>query len=108
MYVNCKTYFSFRYGTYSTEELVKQAADLGISRLALTNINNTCDAWDFVDHCRQAGIKPILGAEIRGENGLCYILLAKNNQGFRQINKFISNHHEKSFPKRPGLPDTYC
>ena len=108
MYLNCKTYFSFRYGTYSTEELVKQAAGLGISRLALTNINNTCDAWDFVDHCRQSGIVPILGAEIRGEEGLCYILLAKNNFGFRQINRFISDHHGKSFPARPGLQDTYC
>ena len=26
MYINCKTYFSFRYGTISTQELVKTAA----------------------------------------------------------------------------------
>jgi len=24
MYLNCKTYFSFKYGTYGTEELVKK------------------------------------------------------------------------------------
>src|SRR5437762_11576294 len=42
MYLNCKTYFSFRYGTFATEELVKTAADLGITALGLTNINSTC------------------------------------------------------------------
>jgi len=110
MYLNCKTYFSFRYGTYGTEELVKQAADLGISQLALTNINNTCDAWDFVDFCVRNGIKPVLGSEIRNGSELCYILLAKNNRGFEQINRFISEHRQadKPFPKRPDLTDTYC
>jgi DNA-directed DNA polymerase III PolC len=110
MYLNCKTYFSFRYGTFGTEELVKRAAGLGISQLALTNINNTCDAWDFVDFCRQNQIKPILGSEIRNGSELCYILLAKNNRGLEQINRFISEHlqEEKPFPKRPDLTDVYC
>ena len=90
MYLNCKTYFSFRYGTYGTEELVKRAAELGISHLALTNINNTCDAWDFVDYCNQLGIKPVLGSEIRNGSELCYILLAKKNKDFEQLNRFIS------------------
>ncbi|HET7003157.1 MAG TPA: PHP domain-containing protein, partial [Puia sp.] len=110
MYLNCKTYFSFKYGTYGTEELVKKAASLGISQLALTNINNTCDSWDFVDFCQQNHIKPILGSEIRNGDELCYILLAKNNGGFEQINRFISKYlqEKQPFPKRPDLVDVYC
>ena len=110
MYLNCKTYFSFRYGTFGTEELVKCASSLGISQLALTNINNTCDVWDFVDYCRQNQIKPVAGAEIRNGRVLCYILLAKNNRGLEQINRFISEHlqEEKPFPKRPDLTDIFC
>jgi DNA polymerase III alpha subunit len=110
MYLNCKTYFSFRYGTYGTEELVKHAAGLGISQLALTNINNTCDAWDFVDHCIQNRVKPVLGAEIRNGSDLCYVLLAKSNNGFEEMNRFISLHlqEKKPFPKRPALNDVYC
>ncbi|HTB26757.1 MAG TPA: PHP domain-containing protein, partial [Puia sp.] len=110
MYLNCKTYFSFRYGTYGTEELVTHAASLGIKRFALTNINNTCDAWDFVDYCQKNKIEPVLGSEIRNGNDICYILLAKNNKGFEQINRFISEHQkdEKAFPKRPDLQDIYC
>jgi DNA-directed DNA polymerase III PolC len=110
MYLNCKTWFSFKYGTYGTEELVKKAAELGINQLALTNINNTCDAWDFVEHCRNNQVKPVIGAEIRNESELCYILLAKNNNGLEEINRFISQHlqEKKPFPKRPDLGDIFC
>ena len=105
MYLNCKTYFSFQYGTYGTEELVKAAVELGVSALALTNINNTCDIWDFVDFCQQSQIKPVAGTEIRNESQFLYILLAKNNRGFKYINLFISQHlHEKKeFPPKPDL-----
>jgi DNA-directed DNA polymerase III PolC len=92
MYINCRTYFSFRYGTFSTRELVETAMDMGISMLALTNINNTCDAWDFIKLCREKNIKPILGAEIKNKNQLLYILIAINNKGFQWINSFISLH----------------
>lgn len=102
MYINCKSYFSFHYGTFSTEELVKTGAETGATALALTNINNTCDAWDFVSLCRQEGIKPILGTEIRNGDQLLYILLAANNKGFAWINDFLSTHlqQHKPFPEK--------
>ena len=92
MYLNCKTYYSFRYGTYSTEQLVNTAVDKGISSLALTNINSTCDAWQFVKLCEQNNIKPITGVEIRNDDELLYILIAANNKGFAWINEFLSQH----------------
>ena len=99
-----KTYFSFKYGTFSTKELVKEGVESGVTALALTNINSTCDAWDFVQYCREEGIKPILGVEIRNENKLLYILLAANNKGFSWINQFLSEHllEKKAFPERPA------
>ncbi len=95
-----KTYFSFKYGTFSTAELVNAAAAEGLTTFALTNINTTCDAWDFVQYCQEKDIKPILGVEIRNDNKLLYILLAANNQGFRQINEFLSFYQllKKPFP----------
>lgn len=92
MYLNCKTYFSFRYGTYSTEELVKTAVERGVTSMALTNINSTCDVWDFVKYCRSEGIKPIAGVEIRNGDELLYILLAANNRGLQWIHEFLSKH----------------
>ncbi len=102
MYLNCKTYFSFRYGTMSQKELISAAGERGVSSLALTNINSTCDLWDFVKDCHEAGIKPIAGAEIRNEDDLLYILLAANNAGLAWINQFLSGHFEtkKPFPQK--------
>jgi len=87
-----KTYFSFKYGTYSTKELVRAAVEVGVTALVLTNINSTADAWDFVRHCREQSIKPILGVEIRNDQAYLYTLLAANNKGFRKINEFLSRH----------------
>jgi len=102
MYINCKTYFSFHYGTYATEELVREGVEQGARAMALTNINTTCDAWDFLQYCQEQNIKPILGAEIRNGPRLLYILLARNNQGFRWINEFLSQHlvAKTDFPEK--------
>lgn len=106
MYLNCKTWYSYRYGTFGTRELVQAGAKAGATVLALTNINNTSDIWDFVDYCREAQIHPVVGVEIRNEATFCYLLLAKNNQGFLAINNFLSGHlmQKTSFPERP-IPD---
>ncbi len=113
MYLNCKTYFSLRYGTFATKELVETAVNVGVTTLALTNINCTADAWEFVLTCQREGIKPVLGAEIRNGDKLLYILLAANNKGFEWINSFISYHlqNEKPFPeiaeKDPFFTDSW-
>lgn len=101
MYLNCKTYFSFKYGTFSTQELVKTAVDKGVTSLTLTNINCTYDAWEFVRVCREQKVKPILGIEVRNGDKFLYLLIAANNKGFAWINRFLSDHliHKKDFPE---------
>src|SRR5687768_7164867 len=108
MYLNCKTFFSYRYGVLSTEQLVNEAAEAGVQALALTNINSTADHWDFLEFCNNKGIKAILGAEIRNGDTLLYILLAKNTAGIRFINYFLSFHlqQKKDFPARPEGDDS--
>ncbi|EOR92900.1 DNA polymerase III alpha subunit [Arcticibacter svalbardensis MN12-7] len=107
MYLNCKTYFSYHYGTYSTEELVKQALSQQVRALALTNINGTPDVWEFVKLCREGNIKPLVGCEIRNDHRFSYILLAKNEVGLTVINRFLSLHKRDKtlFPDRPSLSD---
>lgn len=111
MYLNCKTYFSYRYGTLGTEELVALATESGARALAITNVNNTSDVWDFVDYCRQQGIKPIAGVEVRntlddsapGSEKLLYLLLARDNFGLLEINRWLSQHlqSKRAFPAQP-------
>jgi DNA polymerase-3 subunit alpha len=114
MYLNCKTNFSFRYGTFKTEELVAEAESLGVRSMAITNINNTCDVWDFIEHCKEAGIKPVAGVEIRNDATFLYILLAKNNAGLLEINSFLSQRisentrFEKKYPPSENVYVVYA
>lgn len=105
MYLNCKTYFSYRYGTFSTEALVKEGVEKGATAMGLTNINNTSDLWDFYELCKGAGIKPLLGCEIRNDDELMYILIAKSSAGVGQINRLLTLHLQQKnpFPIQPQL-----
>ena len=105
MYLNCHTYYSLRYGTMSPEELVNEAVRNGIDSLALTDINNTTGTIDFVSECRKVGVHPIAGVELRNEQHLLlYILLAINNDGFREINDFLTWHNLNSSSLPPCPP----
>jgi DNA polymerase-3 subunit alpha len=98
MYLNCKTYFSYRFGTFSTEDLVLQGMEAGTTALTLTNINNTSDWWDFYSYCTEHRIRPLLGVEIRNEDEVLFILVARNNQGLTEINRFLSLHLQAKLP----------
>lgn len=103
MILNAHSYYSLRYGTIPVEELVADAARMGIESLALTDINNTTGTIDFVKACRQQGIKPVAGIEFRLDDRLLYIGIAINNEGFRELNEFLSEHNleQKPLPEQP-------
>lgn len=98
MFVNCHSYYSLRYGTMSVEELAGAAAANGEESIVLTDINNSSAMPEFVRECRKAGIRPAGGVEFRNNNRLLYIVIARNNQGFREINEFLSRHNISGEP----------
>lgn len=93
MYLNCHSYHSLRYGTLSEAELVKQAADLGIQTLVLTDINTISGIYTFKKECEKYSIKPIVGVEVRQENRLLYITIAKNFEALSEVNRLLTAHH---------------
>ena len=105
LHLNNHTYYSLRYGTMSPEMLVRAAQAKGIDTLALTDINNTSCVIEFVALCKEAGIKPIVGIEFRENNRLLYIGLAKNHEGFYELNKLLteSSLKEKKLPELAPL-----
>jgi len=107
MYLDCKTYYSFLYGTLSTAQLLHNIIENGISSLALCNINSTYDHWEFVKLCHEANIKPVLGVDIRNNHQHCYLLIAKNNSGLQWLNEFLSHHliNIIDFPPAPNAPE---
>ncbi|MCX6272892.1 MAG: DNA polymerase III subunit alpha [Bacteroidetes bacterium] len=110
MHLTSHSYYSLRYGTMAVETLAEEAAAKGISMLALTDINNTTGMMDFIKACKEQKIKPAAGADIRNGNDHLYTLLARNNNGFREINEFITRHNLSQTeypPEAPVMPDVY-
>lgn len=92
MFINCHTCYSLKYGLMDAEELVTVAADLGIKTLVLTDINNTSNAFQFVDACSKHGIKPVLGIEFRQDGELLYLGIARNDEGWRELCRHLTDH----------------
>jgi len=82
----------------SPEKLVEQAKVLGIEALGMTDINNSTGVLDFVRLCKEAGIWPLAGIEFRDGDTLLYTCLAMNNEGFREINEFLSGRNLEGTP----------
>ena len=101
MFLNCHTYYSLRYGTLSPEELVEWAKRRGITTLALTDINNTSCTYEFVRRCERESIKPVVGIDFRRDGRRLYTGLARNAEGFCELNKLLT---DCSLDGRP-LPD---
>ena len=103
MYLNCHSYYSLRYGTLSPEQLVQTAKHFGITALALTDVNNTSVAEEFVRRCKDAGIKPLLGIDFFKNGQRLYTGIARSADGFCQLNRYLSDH---SIDGKP-LPDVF-
>ena len=104
MYLNCHTYYSLRYGTIATKELITIASKNGIKTLALTDINSTSACMDFIRLSKKNHIKPVLGVDFRNNVTQQFILIARNNQGFQNINVYLSkflHDHNLQIPEQP-------
>ena len=109
MYLNCHSTFSLRYGVLTPQALVAAAVERGVTALALTDINNTSCAYEFVMRCREAGIRPVLGIEFRQDGRLLYVGLARSDAGFAALCQLLSDRSLDGHPipeAAPRLPET--
>ncbi|MBC3845535.1 DNA polymerase III subunit alpha [Winogradskyella echinorum] len=105
MYLNCHTYYSLRYGTIKPEQLLAIASENGVQTLALTDINTTSACLDVVRLSEKYKIKPVLGVDFRNKAQQEFILIAKNNYGFENINSYLSTFLHNNDLKIPERPD---
>jgi len=97
MYVNCHSYYSFRYGTFSEETILQLAERQGVNKIALTDINNTSACLNFIRLSAKYNVQPVIGIDFRNEQQL-YIGLAKNNSGFEELNRYLSKYKQQHKP----------
>ncbi len=98
MYLNTHSSYSFKYGVISPEALLAQAQHYGVSTMALTDINSTSGSLIFVREAHKYNVKPILGIDFRNGADQQFVGVAKNNQGFQELNEFLSYHLHQDIP----------
>lgn len=98
MYFNCHSFHSLRYGTIPVKDLVLLGKGMGLSAMALTDINTVTGIYEFYQACLEADIEPIVGMEFREENRLLYVALAKNRSGLGEINRYRTHHNLNGIP----------
>jgi DNA polymerase-3 subunit alpha len=109
-YLNCHSWFSLRYGTFSEEALCHLAKKNDVDQIALTDINSTSGCLKFLKTAATHNIHPVVGIDFRNGNKRRYTALAKTNAGFKNLNSFLSSHLHQKKPfsaEAPNLKDTY-
>lgn len=104
MYLNCHSYFSLRYGTLDPEDLAREAHIRGVKSLVLSDINNSSCFFQFARACDRYGIKAIFGMEFRNGDRYLYTGIARNEEGVRELNEFLSRHSFDGQPLPPRVP----
>jgi DNA-directed DNA polymerase III PolC len=95
VHLHLHSYYTFLAGTLSIERIVGHARRRGYGALALTDTNNVSGIMEFYIRCREAGIKPIPGAELLAGRSRA-VLLARSWDGYARICEALtelSMHH---------------
>ncbi|WP_433900544.1 DNA polymerase III subunit alpha [Sphingobacterium puteale] len=105
MLLNLHSYYSLRFGTLSLQDLISGMLAGGYDTAVLTDINNSSGSLDFIKLGRAAGLNLLAGMEFRSGDQLCFIAIAKNEQGFREINEYRTKLNMENRPTPERSPD---
>jgi DNA-directed DNA polymerase III PolC len=88
------SHYSFLDSTLSPAAIVELAKQHKMSAVALTDTGNLHGAVEFVKAAQAAGLKPILGAELRvGDQPL--LLYVESARGYHNLCRLLSRHAER-------------
>ena len=108
--------FSLLDGANRIKDLPVRAKELGMNAMAITDHGVMYGVIDFYKACKKEGIKPIIGCEVYvamrsrfdkepGVDNRYYhlILLAKNNQGYKNLSKLVSIGFTEGYYYKPRI-----
>ena len=87
------SWYSFGAEASSTAELVERAAGLDCPALGLTGTSNLCGALEFSLQCIDAGLHPILGADLvarEPEGAGPVTFIAETGEGYANLCRLVS------------------
>ncbi len=108
--------FSLLDGANRIKDLPVRAKELGMDAMAITDHGAMFGAIDFYKACKANGVKPIIGCEVyvapRSRTDKDpnldaryshLILLAKNNEGYKNLAKLVSLGYTEGFYYKPRI-----
>jgi DNA polymerase-3 subunit alpha len=102
--LNNHSYYSLRFGTLEPSVVLDLAEQLGYRSLALTDINCTAGIIEFARLALKRGVKPVVGIDFRKSIQQAFVALAKNNEGFAEMNAYLSGHLHAGEPVPARAP----
>ncbi len=107
--------YSLLDGANRIKDIPVRAKELGMNAIALTDHGVMYGVIDFYKACKKEGIKPIIGCEVYVANRSRFdkeagrdfnnhlILLAKNNEGYKNLAKLVSMGFTDGFYYKPRI-----
>ena len=114
VHLHVHTEYSLLDGAIRTKQLAAKVADWSVPAVAMTDHGVMYGAVEFYENCCAVGVKPILGCEIyvdpdghrsrekKGKNNHL-ILLAENEEGYRNLVKLVSIANTDGFYYKPRI-----
>lgn len=115
-HLHVHTHYSLLDGMGKIDDLLDRVQELGMDSIAVTDHGTMYGVPEFYDKATNRGIKPIIGCEMYiAPNGMMnkraridderfhLTLLAKNNTGYKNLMKLVSDAHLKGFYYKPRI-----
>ncbi|MEI6413059.1 MAG: DNA polymerase III subunit alpha [Pseudomonadota bacterium] len=108
VHLHCHSEYSLRDGLPSPKALVKAVTALGMPAVAVTDQMNLFAAVKFYKAALEAGIKPVIGADLWLKNPedaaqpFRFVLLVQNLAGYRNLNLLLSQGYREG--QHLGVP----
>ena len=115
-HLHVHTEYSLLDGAARIKDIVSRAKELGMTSLAITDHGVMFGVIDFYRECNKQGIKPVIGCEVYTAARTLFdkdsekdkhmghlVLLAKNNEGYRNLMKIVSEGYRHGFYYKPRI-----
>ncbi len=115
-HLHVHSHYSLLDGLPKIDALVKYVKELGMSSVALTDHGSMYGVIEFYQIAKKNGIKPIIGCEIYvaprnltdkqtgiDDKRFHLILLAKNNQGYKDLVELVTKANLEGFYYKPRI-----
>ena len=113
VHLRTHTDFSMIDSIVKVKPLVKACAANEMVAMGLTDFANFCGVVRFYGEMLSSGMKPIIGADVKVKNALCgnemfdLTLLAKNNEGYKNITLLLSKAYQRGYDDYPYIDQNW-